>query len=435
MSYVSGAYIMTTNRCNLNCSYCYEKHRTGDMEWPVMKQLIDQLDSKWDPERKCDNFCDIALTMFGGEPMLNWPIVKQAIEYAQTKKTRFGFYILTNGTIWTQEIHDFLAQKKKEMCCRLMMQISVDGCERSHNETRKFANGKGSYELVQANAKKYHEIFQDLIVRQTIVPENIDHLLEDFCALASMAENISMIPIYEGDWAKALPKAERELDAIFWKYFEEQKVRPNLYLSLLNKVVMRAGDPTYKYKGCHAGKELIGVTTDGNIYPCHRFIAYREMFDYKLGDVWNWIDQEGKNLAEIDCAHFSQEKCQACTSRVCNRCYATNRLMGGDIAALPEQCYCDFAALNQKVVDKYSDRLVAVHKHTLVEWSVYKSPTSKRRAIQMANGEQILAEDNQDLIVQALTKVLQQLKEISNQNHLILLALKEQKEKNANPVC
>ena len=167
-SKISSTYCFVTNRCNFNCTYCYEKVRTGDMSQETMKAVIDYLiaEHKKHPTVRANEMSDIAMTFFGGEPLLNWPVVKYGIEYALDCEQNYGiifsFYILTNGSIWTQEIHDYFATLKKKLGCRFQMQISLDGCEVSHDKTRKLKSGDGTFARVIDNAKKYNSIFKNL---------------------------------------------------------------------------------------------------------------------------------------------------------------------------------------------------------------------------------------------------------------------------------
>jgi len=430
---ISGAYVLITNKCNFNCSYCYEKNRTGDMKWDTMKTLIDRMVDGWTPGKRSDLWSDLKLNLFGGEPMFNWKIVKKTFEYTEEvrkeKGIRFGITILTNGSIWNDEINEFLFKYKRKMGKRFKMQISLDGCEASHNINRPTVDGKDTFQLVVNNIKKYKQIIPDLQVRETLVPSRVDSFFEDYKTLSSLVDIVQMTPIIEDDWFPVLGKAKEELQKIYDLYFEQLKNNPYRFVSLLNSNVISSNDQgasTYTkidYKGCHAGYELVGVTVNGDLYPCHRFIAYKDKFDFKMGDVWNGVDETLPAVKEIREAHISNEKCTNCTSYTCNRCYATNKFITGEIDASPSTGYCEFCAMNQELVNKVADKLFADYNNTLSPFSVYKSLTSKRRGIIMEKGEKVLGADAEDLMIQGMNVLLKTMHEIKHQNTKLITLL------------
>ena len=156
---ISGAYVLITNRCNFNCSYCYEQDRSGDMKWETMKRLIDWMIIGYDPSRFVNTHSNFNINFFGGEPFLNWEVMKKTFEYVEGIRKQngiiFSLAILTNGSIWNKEIHNFLARYKYSMGKRLKLQVSIDGCEESHNANRPMIGGEDSFKLVSENIKKY----------------------------------------------------------------------------------------------------------------------------------------------------------------------------------------------------------------------------------------------------------------------------------------
>lgn len=420
MTRITGAYVLVTNRCNFDCAYCYEKDRSGVMTWDTMKALIDMLDAQWEPGHHASQHCDLSLTMFGGEPLLNWPIVQQTFEYIDSKRAKFGITILTNGSVWTPEIHEYLKEQKKKLGCRLLMQVSLDGCEDSHNSLRRFLGGKFSFDTVIKNIQRYREIFPDLILRETVVPERISSLFYDYETLSKLSDNVSLTPIIEGAWYDALSTAKEVLPKIYDLYMEQIKTRPNMFLSLLTGCIRRSCEADHcSYLGCHAGKELIGVTVNGDIYPCHRFIAYRDKFDFKMGDVFSGIDRTSDRAKEIEAIHSENDQCNLCPGKTCNRCYATNMFLEGELGAIPTNGYCEFCRINQTIVDQYADRIVEAQPHALKEWSLYKSPNTTRRALQMCDGKKLLSDDVEDLMLQTMTQMLMSMKMLQEQNQTI----------------
>lgn len=424
---ISGAYILITNACNFACTYCYEEKRSGVMKWQTMQRLIDMMVGQYDPYRHCNRQADMNLYLFGGEPFLNWPVVKKTLEYAIKQKPKFGIYILSNGSIWSKEIDKILREYKKRMGERLLMQISIDGCNMSHNSTRKFKDGRSTFDTVVANIKKYREIFPDLILRETVCPDKIDMLFEDYKVISELSDTISLTPIVEGDWYSAMDLARDQLTKIFDLYRAQVLVRPKLFLSLVNQPLKRScemndGKNDFDYKGCHAGDQLMGITTEGEIFPCQRFIAYRDKFDFKMGDVWKGLE---KNEAwqQMQREALINEKCNKCISQTCNRCYATNMMLEGSPIALPRTGYCEFCVMAQTMLNEISEEIIKIRPNTLEPYTIWKSPQSERRAIQMSKGDIILSEDQGDLLIQAQTKILQNQAIAQEQNGKIIETL------------
>jgi radical SAM protein with 4Fe4S-binding SPASM domain len=121
----------------------------------------------------------------------------------------------------------------------------------------------------------------------------------------------------------------------------------NQYFNYLHNSLERIVNNSFnRQRGCRAGEYLIGVSTEGRIYPCHRFIAYAKKYDFCLGDVWNGIDKESEAFKKISAMRKKAVKCLNCRVFSCNRCFATNMALNKDPAAVPENGYCQ---MNEKI--------------------------------------------------------------------------------------
>jgi uncharacterized protein len=340
--------------------------------------------------------------------MLNWKVIKEGIEYAYSfreKGIKFGFYILSNGSICNERILMELEGWKKKLGCGLIFQISMDGCEQNHNETRKRKDGSSTFKQVVENAKLYKEVFPDLILRETIIPSRFAYLYEDYLTLSAIADNVSLTPILEGDWFSILPMATGVLSKIYDKYEEQLETNPRLHLSLIAGNILNHWREGKGYHGCHAGDQLIGITTEGDIYPCHRFIAYGK---HKLGSLKEGIS--GK--VEF---HFVNNNCNRCGSFSCNRCYATNECLSGEATTTPTNGYCEFCAINQSLVDKRSDRIVEKCKTSLEPWSCYISPDKEKMAIGIGE-ERVFGNNVAQLLARAMTRLLREMNNLISVN-------------------
>lgn len=130
-------YLMTTNRCNLRCDYCYESLREGDMSIETAKASVDWLRSEGRNGRWKH------ITFFGGEPLLRPELIRETIKYSLDSNDPIDkFSILSNGTICTPEVEETL-QYMKETCPQSVLQVSLDGDKQSHDKHRRFPQWEG----------------------------------------------------------------------------------------------------------------------------------------------------------------------------------------------------------------------------------------------------------------------------------------------------
>lgn len=186
-------YLIVTDECNLRCKYCFINNNMPDsyvcskMSWEIAKEAIDMYFfnlSKNPPEY--DDFVKM-IVFYGGEPLLNFELIKQVIDYVEkTYKTEtvkmgdnFRFSIVTNGTAITDEIADYFGKHTE-----IDIAISLDGPKKVHDDKRIFANGCGSYDCAIQGYQKLRNIGnrKNIAVSCTIDSHNIDHL-EDLLKL------------------------------------------------------------------------------------------------------------------------------------------------------------------------------------------------------------------------------------------------------------
>lgn len=332
---MTSIYLMTTNRCNMNCTYCYErelfKDNRNDLTEEIGKQAIDWLVSQRIPGHKARPNEDINICYFGGEPTLNWKVIKNNIEYCRKiekeKKITFGLYLLTNGYQLPQPEEKFL---KDMHGLNLKMQISLDGCQKAHDTTR------GHFTEIIENAKKIiKHCRHNVIVRMTVTPSNIHHAFESWRTMVNLSCIVNMIPIVEEEWTpEAIIIAKVQFKKImnyYQKLSNSQPVRFNIAEDL-NDVGFRQ---------CAAGGTMTSVTVDGLIYPCHRFQFHNNPEkEWKMGDIWKGIKRYAKFNNMLS-------QCYGCDNRICHPC--PSAFIRSDNNNRPPKSYCNWCKAIQKL--------------------------------------------------------------------------------------
>ena len=140
--------------CNLACQYCFaeegEYHgRRALMSFEVGKKALDFLVANSGSRR------NLEVDFFGGEPLMNWEVVKQLVEYGRSieeaNNKKFRFTLTTNGVLLNDDILDFVNKEMGNIV------LSTDGRKEVHDRMRPFRNGKGSYDLIMPKFKKVAE--------------------------------------------------------------------------------------------------------------------------------------------------------------------------------------------------------------------------------------------------------------------------------------
>ncbi len=324
--------------CNLRCKYCFAS--TGDfgvgrklMDLETGKRAIDFL-IKNSYGRKF-----LEVDFFGGEPSMNFDVVKQVVAYAREQEKLhdkvFRFTTTTNGMHLTDDMIDFI---NKEM---YNVVLSIDGRKEVNDRMRVRVDGTGSYDLITKNFKRLvdkRSNDKDWYVRGTYTKYNLDfsndvmHLydlgFEQISVEPVMAEATEDYAITEAD----LPKIFKEYEVLAQKI---TKIRESgRFINFFHFMLDLDQGPCAikRLRGCGCGNEYVAVTPDGDIYPCHQFVGIDE---YKMGSLYDGsFDLEMKN--DFAKAHvYTKPECKKCWAKFyCSGgCNANNYMYQGDIRA------------------------------------------------------------------------------------------------------
>ena len=307
-----------SHTCNLNCSYCFAsqgkyKGERALMSFEVGKRAFDFLIENSGTRR------NLEVDFFGGEPLMNWDVVKQLVAYARSiekeKGKNFRFTLTTNGILIDDEVIDFLNKEMSNVV------LSLDGRREVNDHFRVDYAGKGSYDTIVPKFKHLVERRggKDYYVRGTFTHNNVD-FTNDIIHMADLGfSELSMEPVVcppDDPYAltnEDMPKIFEQYELLAKEMIKRKKEgRPfTFYHYMLD---LKNGPCIYKrITGCGSGTEYMAVTPWGELYPCHQFVGDEK---YSLGDIWNGV----KNTAIQDefrsCNAYSRPECKDCWARL-----------------------------------------------------------------------------------------------------------------------
>lgn len=330
--------------CNLRCSYCFAS--TGD--FGEGRKLLDA-----DTGKKAIDFLltqskgrkNLELDFFGGEPLMNFGVVKEIVTYARSKEKEyhknFRFTITTNGMLLNDDIIDYINREMSNVV------LSIDGRKEVNDRVRVRCDGTGSYDKIVPNYQKLVEKRgQDqYYVRGTFTKYNLD-FAKDVMHLNEIGfDQVSVEPVV-ADPKQPYALTESDLPQIFEEY-------ENLAKQLIEKKKKGEGFNFFHFmldldqgpcaikrlRGCGCGNEYVAVTPDGDIYPCHQFVGMEE---WKMGSVLDdTFDLKRKDyFAKANI--YGKEDCKNCWAKFyCSGgCNANNLQYAGDVLK-PHKLSCE----------------------------------------------------------------------------------------------
>ncbi|MGB4094008.1 MAG: thioether cross-link-forming SCIFF peptide maturase [Ruminococcus flavefaciens] len=320
--------------CQLRCKYCFAS--TGDfgkgrklMSLETGKHAIDFL-----LENSGDR-PNLELDFFGGEPLMNFNVVKQIVEYARSREKeynkKFRFTITTNGLLLDDDKIDFINKEMSNVV------LSIDGRKEVNDYFRVLPNGQGCYDMILPKYKKLVEGRGDkeYYVRGTFTNRNKDFSNDVFALYEAGFDQISVEPVVGDSDEYALvmddlPEIFKEYERLADRIIENEKNgrKFNFFHFMID---LDQGPCAIKrLRGCGCGNDYVAVTPDGDIFPCHQFVGIDE---YKMGNIdEGTFDQEMKK--DFAAAHvYSKPDCRECWAKFyCSGgCNANNYQYEGDI--------------------------------------------------------------------------------------------------------
>ena len=334
---VKALCLHVAHTCNLNCSYCFASQgkyhgERALMSFEVGKQALDFLMENSGTRH------NLEVDFFGGEPLMNWDVVKKLVAYARSvEKERgknFRFTLTTNGVLIDDDVIDFANKEMSNVV------LSLDGRKEIHDATRVDYRGNGSYDKI---VPKFQKLVasrggKGYYMRGTFTHQNPDFTKDVFhmadlgftelsmepvvCAandpMALTPEDIEIVKEQYEILAKDMIRREKEGKPItFYHYMIDLTEGPCIYKRI---------------SGCGSGTEYMAVTPWGDLYPCHQFVGEET---YKLGDIWNGVTNDALREEFRACNAYARPECKDCWAKLycsggcaANAYHATGRIQG-----------------------------------------------------------------------------------------------------------
>lgn len=343
---VNAASILVSEDCNLACKYCFEEPRKfrQKMSWEVGKRTIDVLSQH-------DNY---HLMMFGGEPFLNFKLMKQMTDYALSLKVPFSVNIITNATIMTQEIKDWLSNTD----FNLSVQLSVDGPKHIHDAYRVDKRGHGSFDRIEKNLPDFVEALETnpnghLNVHGCLNADTIGKAYEIYSFFKHEWKTpwIWLMPIHGETWEhKHVGVYHEELKKIAAEIIDDVKRTGDISLlkhyAPIDKIM---NFPKGHSKPCGAGDSFVTITANGEIWPCHEFYYNDPEQIMSFGDIFNGVNSERMRVFQ-EYEHSDLGCDTDCNVYNCYRCIADNYRKNGSMFATIRGARCLMSIAEREVI-------------------------------------------------------------------------------------
>ena len=315
---VKALCLHVAHTCNLNCSYCFASQGKyhGDralMSFEVGRRALDFL------IENSGTRVNLEVDFFGGEPLMNWSVVKDLVAYARTQEgprnKKFRFTLTTNGMLIDDDVIEFANKEMHNVV------LSLDGRKEIHDRLRVDYAGRGSYDRIVPKFQKLVESRggKGYYMRGTFTHANPDFTKDVFHMADLGFTELSMEPVVcAPDDPAAL--TEEDLPIVLEQYEilakemlkrEEEGRGFTFYHYMLD---LTRGPCIYKrISGCGSGTEYMAVTPWGDLYPCHQFVGEDA---YKLGDIWNGVTNTAVRDEFKLCNAYARPECADCWARL-----------------------------------------------------------------------------------------------------------------------
>ena len=330
--------------CNLRCSYCfagtgeYMGHRSL-MSLEVGKKAIDFL------IENSGNRRNLEVDFFGGEPLMNFDVVKGIVDYAKEREKEsdknFRFTITTNAMLLDDEKRAYINENMHNVV------LSLDGRKEVNDAVRKRVDGTGSYDRILPLTKKMVEERggQQYYVRGTFTRKNLD-FSADVLHLADLGfDQISIEPVVAAK-DSGLDIRNEDLETVFSEYerlAKEYVDRRNngKWFNFFHFMIDLEGGPCIakRMRGCGSGTEYLAVSPEGELYPCHQFVGHKEFY---LGNIFDGLNGNPIRETFRETNVYTKPQCDSCWAKFyCSGGCAANAWQFNHDIKVPYEIGCE----------------------------------------------------------------------------------------------
>lgn len=330
--HLQGMCLFIDGRCNLACSYCFVKNKTtteylSAMNFYKTRIAIDFLFQNSPYE-------EMEVDFFGGEPLLNFPVLQNTVNYGNKRALEEGrkinFTLTTNAILLTPLVQEFLIDNHIEAV------LSLDGSQDTNDLYRVNPQGKGSYNTVSHNIKEYISknpppfYIRGTYTSQTLhFADSTRYLFNEGFPVVSMEPVVGKkhsFTLKEDD----LPEIFQQYELLSQWYLEEKLKGKEITFFHFLLDPLRGPDLKRRIGGCGAGREYIAISPKGDIYPCHQFIGENSFI---LGNLSEGIKNLDLRDRFISLDFSTKDKCLQCWARFyCSGgCHANHYFANGSI--------------------------------------------------------------------------------------------------------
>ena len=315
---VKALCLHVAHTCNLNCSYCFASQGKyhGDralMSLEVGKRALDFLIENSGTRH------NLEVDFFGGEPLMNWDMIKELVAYARKREVetgkKFRFTLTTNGVLVDEDVIEFSNREMSNVV------LSLDGRKEIHDAYRVDYAGNGSWEKIVPKFQKFVEARggKNYYMRGTFTHANPDFLKDIQQMLDLGFTELSMEPVVCAPEDPSALTAEdlpivldqyEKLAELMLKRHKEGK--PFTFYHYM--IDLKGGPCIYKrVSGCGSGTEYMAVTPWGDLYPCHQFVGEEA---FKLGDIWQGVTNTATQCEFAACNVYARPDCADCWAKL-----------------------------------------------------------------------------------------------------------------------
>lgn len=300
--------------CNLRCSYCFASE--GDFgcgrELMPLETAKKSVDFLIEHSGKIKN---LEMDFFGGEPLMNWNVVKETVKYARSLEKEynknFRFTLTTNGILLDDEKIDFINEEIYDVV------LSLDGRKEINDKYRITKTKKGSYDIVLPKFQKLisRRGNKSYYVRGTYTKDNLDFTKDVMHLYGLGFKNISMEPVLcDKNFASSVNKEDinrvlAEYENLCRELIKMKKSGKEINFFNFNIDLDKGPCVLKRLKGCGCGNDYVAITPNGDIFSCHQLVGENE---FKMGNVNSGTFDDNIKKRFLNTSIYHKEKCRNC---------------------------------------------------------------------------------------------------------------------------